>query len=60
MADNLQDRGPADRSRVNVNEEWEVRWWTKKWGVTSEQLKAAVRAAGPVAADVAKKLGKTA
>jgi hypothetical protein len=31
---------------VNVHEDYEVRYWTKKWGVTAEQLKAAVKAAG--------------
>ena len=58
MADNLEERGPRDRERVNINEEWEVRWWTKKWGVSAEQLRAAVLAVGVMARDVAKKLGK--
>ncbi len=46
MADNLQDRGPQDRARINVNEVHEVRYWTKKFGVTEEQLRAAVAAVG--------------
>ena len=45
-ADNLTERGPADRSRINVNEEWERRYWTKELGVSEEQLRAAVSAAG--------------
>ncbi len=28
MADDKTKRGPADRSRINVNEEYEVRYWT--------------------------------
>ncbi|MDB5840140.1 MAG: hypothetical protein JWQ23_2092 [Herminiimonas sp.] len=32
MSDNLSERGPQDRSRVNVNEQWELAYWTKKWG----------------------------
>jgi hypothetical protein len=46
MADNLEDRGPEDRARINVNEPHEVRYWTKKYGVTEEQLRAAVAQVG--------------
>ena len=42
MADDLKDRGPADRSRVNVNEEWELRYWTDRFGVSEARLRAAV------------------
>ncbi|MFL6717564.1 MAG: DUF3606 domain-containing protein [Burkholderiaceae bacterium] len=58
MADNLNDRGPQDRSRVNVNEAWELQYWSKKFGVTEEQLRDAVKAAGPSADAVGKHLGK--
>jgi hypothetical protein len=46
MADNLEARGPADRSRINVNEEWERRYWTKELQCSEEQLRAAVSAVG--------------
>lgn len=52
MIDDLTNRGPQDRARVNVNEAWEISWWCKKFGCTSEQLKAAVRAAGVMATAV--------
>jgi hypothetical protein len=58
MADNLNERGPQDRSRVNVNEAWELQYWSKKFGVTEEELKNAVKAAGPSADAVGKHLGK--
>jgi hypothetical protein len=58
MADNLNDRGPQDRSRVNVNETGELQYWSRKFGVTEEQLKDAVKAAGPSADAVGKHLGK--
>jgi hypothetical protein len=58
MADDLKDRGAQDRSRVNVNEDHEVRYWTQKWDVTKEQLMAAVKKAGVSVAAVAKALGK--
>ncbi len=58
MADNLNERGPQDRSRVNVNEPWELQYWSRKFGVSEEQLKDAVKAAGTSADAVGKHLGK--
>ena len=60
MADNRSIRGDADRSRINMQEDYEVRYWTQKWNISREQLAAAVREVGVMAADVAKKLGKPA
>lgn len=56
MSDNLQDRGPADRARVNVNETHEVRYWTQKFNCTAEQLRAAVTKAGVMADAVEREL----
>lgn len=58
MTDNLSNRGPQDQNRINTSEEWELRYWTKEFGVTEEQLKAAVKAVGPMVVDVRKHLGK--
>lgn len=58
MSDNLQNRGPADRSRINVHEPWEVRYWTQELGVTEAQLRAAVNAVGVSAAAVRRHLGR--
>lgn len=58
MADNLKDRGPQDRSRINVNESWELQYWTKELGVSEEQLRTAVKTAGTSAEAVRKHLGK--
>jgi uncharacterized protein DUF3606 len=60
VADDLRNRGNQDRSRVNINEKWEVEYWTKKWGVTRAQLVAAVKEVGVSVAALAKKLGKKA
>jgi hypothetical protein len=46
MGDNHTDRGPADRSRVNLDEEWERRYWTKDFKVGEEELRAAVAVVG--------------
>ena len=58
MADDRSIRGAADRSRINMQEDYEVRYWTQKWNVSREQLAAAVREVGVMAA--ARKLGKPA
>jgi hypothetical protein len=59
MADDRSIRGEADRLRINIHEDYEVQYWTKKWDVSRDQLAAAVREVGVMAADVAKRLGKT-
>jgi hypothetical protein len=58
MSDDLKNRGPQDRARVNTSESWELKHWTKEFGVTEDQLKAAVKAVGPMVTDVRKHLGK--
>ena len=52
MADSKQQPGSPDRERINVNEDYELRDWSKKFGVTPEELKAAVTAVGVQAKDV--------
>jgi hypothetical protein len=57
MADNLQSAGPQDRSRINVNEEWEVRYWTQELGVSKEKLAEIVKEVGPSVTAVRKRIG---
>jgi uncharacterized protein DUF3606 len=59
MADDLKNRGAQYRARVNIHEDHEVRYWTQKWGVTPEALKAAVGKVGVSADAVARELGKS-
>lgn len=58
MADNLNEKGPADRSRINLGEEWEVRYWMQRFKVTREQLRAAVNEVGNSAERVEAHLGR--
>lgn len=58
MADDLTKRGKPDQIRVNVNEPWELKRWSKEFGVTEKALKDAVGAVGPMVKDVKKRLGK--
>ena len=48
--------GPLDRSRINMNEAFEVRYWARELGVSVEQIKSAVRKVGPALADVRREL----
>ena len=54
MADNLKDRAPEDAKRISLNEDWEVRYWTKALGVSETQLKELVKKHGNMADDVRK------
>jgi hypothetical protein len=56
MADDLSNRGPQDRARVNISEQHEIAYWTKKFGVSEEQLRKAVQKAGASADAVEKAL----
>lgn len=58
MPDDKNKTGEADRSRINVHEDYELRDWSQKFGVTQEQLKKAVEKVGTSAEKVAKELGK--
>ena len=59
MPDDKTNRGPANRSRVNVHEDYELKYLSQKFGVTADQLRAAVRAIGQMAHEVARHLGKS-
>jgi hypothetical protein len=50
MTDNRQERGPQDRSRINVNEDYELSYWSKEFGVSADELIKAVKNVG-VSAD---------
>lgn len=58
MADDLKNRGAADRSRINIHEPHEVRYWAEALGISAEQLKAAVAEVGVMSKDVREHLSK--
>jgi hypothetical protein len=55
MAD-TPDRGPEDGKRVNVNQPHEIAYWTKRFGCSEAQLRAAVKAVGVMVSDVEREL----
>jgi hypothetical protein len=58
MSDDLSDRGAQDRSRININEPHEVRYWTERFGVSEIALRQAVAEVGVAADAVSQHLGK--
>jgi len=52
MSDDLNQRHGQDRKRINMNEDWEVAYWTKELGVNRDELERAVREAGNSVDDV--------
>jgi hypothetical protein len=53
-------RESRDHSRVNVNDRAELDYWTRRFDVSEERLKAAVRKVGVIIDDVARELKGTA
>jgi Protein of unknown function (DUF3606) len=53
MVDNRKKRGRPDRSRIDVNQAYELQYWKKMFGVSGQQLAAAVRRVGPRVKNVA-------
>jgi hypothetical protein len=58
MSDNKSKRGPADRTRINVHESYEVEYWTKELGCTKQQAIDCVKNVGVMVSDVRRCLGK--
>lgn len=46
MADNKTKKSSPDNRRINTKQPYEVSYWTKKWGITLQQLIGAKTATG--------------
>lgn len=49
MLDHVKKRSPIDRTRVEVNEKWEVDYWCGKFKCTETELRDAVKLVGSLA-----------
>jgi len=58
MSDDKSKAGSPDRDRINLSEDYEVRYWTKTLGVSEDELRAAVKQVGSTAEAVRRHLGK--
>jgi uncharacterized protein DUF3606 len=52
MNEDTTKRGPRDRGRINLDEDYELRYWMEELGVTEEELRRAVHTAGVLIDDV--------
>ena len=57
MPDGRLRRGQPDRSKINMNEDYEVRYWIKHLGISKQELAKVVEKVGNSAAAVRKELG---
>lgn len=58
MSDDKSQTGSPDRDRINLEEDYEVQYWTDALGVTADELRNAVAAVGSTATAVRRHLGK--
>jgi len=52
MTDNTADRGPQDRSRISLSQDFEVRYWSQRFGIDEQALREAVEDVGNSVQDV--------
>ncbi|WP_084220819.1 DUF3606 domain-containing protein [Pseudoxanthomonas sp. J31] len=58
MSDDRKEVGSPDRDRINLSEDYEVRYWTEALSVSEQQLREAVAAVGSTADAVRRHLGR--
>lgn len=58
MTDDKSKKGPADRTRINIHEAYEVAYWTKELDCTKAELEACVGKVGVMVTNVRRCLGK--
>jgi hypothetical protein len=56
MSDDTSKKGMQDRTRINTSEDYELRYWSEKFGVSRDELKAAVNKVGNSVSAVEKEL----
>jgi hypothetical protein len=56
--DNTKKINTPDSKTINLNEDYEVAYWTKELGISKDQLKSAIDKVGKSAEAVRKHLNK--
>ena len=56
MSDDRSKPGGQDRTRISLSEDYEVRDWSEKFGVSEARLRAAVEKVGNQADDIQREL----
>lgn len=58
MGDNLEKRTPHDVSRININEDWQLEYWSNKFRVSKQELREIVKKVGTTVFAVRQYIGK--
>lgn len=56
MPDDLEKAELADHRRIDMDEPYEVRHWTQKFGVDTATLRRVIEKVGPIVQDVEREL----
>ena len=56
--DHLTRRDTPDRSKINMRQRWEVKYWSRELGVSNAELQKAIDKVGNSAAAVRKELAR--
>jgi hypothetical protein len=55
MADD-KTKHAQDRKRIDVHQDYELQYWTKRFGISKEELMRTVEKVGPMVEDVEREL----
>jgi uncharacterized protein DUF3606 len=58
MADDLKQTGTQDDERINPDQDHDLAYWSEKFGVSRDELRKAVQAAGPMVKDIQRHLNR--
>jgi hypothetical protein len=58
LADDLKQTGRQDDERMNPDQDHELAYWSQKFGLSRDELRKAVQAAGPMVKDVRQHLNR--
>jgi hypothetical protein len=58
MTDDLKQSDKLDDTRIHIEWNHEVSYWSKKFNVSPEELRKAVASVGPLVKDVERQLGR--
>jgi len=58
MSDDKNKIAPQDASRINLNEPYEVKYWTNKFGISTDELRKVIEEVGDSVRAVKAYLGK--
>jgi hypothetical protein len=58
MSDDRTKKGWQDRSRINIHERYELEYWAREFGITTDRLKELVGKYGTEVSKIRSVLGK--